>query len=395
LVLNFAFRTQIIPEIYYIDKATTMDYFKSMFSYLLRVLIILLVLFAIVTAPKIIYASSSSLKSFTAHPPIHIYKKSLTTPYGFTPSEIKAIYHLPATGGKGTIAIIGAYLSSSLESDLQVFSRQFKLPDCTQTNQCLEIHPMATKINNNSGWAEESALDTQWTHAIAPQAKVLFIAAKSDNGNDLLAAVDYAKNRKDVVAVSMSWGGSEFAGEEKLESHFMSSHDITFFASSGDNGTGVNWPAVSPHVIGVGGTTFHMTNSGNLTSETAWTGSGGGVSKYFVEPQFQIDFGLVKFNNKRAVPDVSYNADPNSGFAVYHQGWLVVGGTSAGAPQWAAIRALGKNFTNTTLYQTALNSDNSFRDILTGNNGDCGTNCKAHKNYDLVTGLGSPLTFHF
>jgi hypothetical protein len=100
-------------------------------------------------------------------------------------------------------------------------------------------------------------------------------------------------------------------------------------------------------------------------------------------------------HGKRAVPDVSYNGDPSSGFAVYHDGWMVVGGTSAGAPQWAAIRALGKTITNTRLYTDALKSTGDFRDIFRGSNGDCGTFCTAHKNYDTVTGLGSPLTFRF
>ncbi len=253
---------------------------------------------------------------------------------------------------------------------------------------------MVSTIRSNSGWASETALDTQWAHAIAPNAKILLIEAKTASGKDLLQALNYAKNRSDVVSISMSWGGPEFAGEGKLDNNFTSSKGAIFFASSGDNGYGVEWPAVSPNVIGVGGTTFHFDSNGSLISETAWSGSGGGISSFIKSPDFQLAFDAKTFGGKRAVPDVSYGADPNPGFSIYHNGWLSVGGTSAGAPQWAAIHALGKDFSNTRLYHDAQTKRYSsyFRDIIRGVNGDCGSVCKAGKSYDTVTGLGSPLT---
>lgn len=340
------------------------------------------------------YAKAPALDSFYARPPIHIRSNS-TAPQGLTPDQVKKIYHLPGSGGFGTIAIVGAFDDPSAESDLNVFSRQFNLPECTSSNGCFEKHKMSSSIKSDSGWEGETSLDTQWAHAIAPGAKILLVEAKSSGGKDLLSAVDYAKSQRGVVSVSMSWGGGEFAGESSLDSHFKSS-GIVFFASSGDSGFGVEWPAVSPNVIGVGGTTLHFGSGGALVSETAWSGSGGGVSSFISEPTFQKLLNLKK-SGKRAVPDVSFGADPNPGFSIYHNGWMSVGGTSAGAPQWAALHALGKNFTNLSLYKDASSKKYSsyFRDIIRGINGDCGKECKAGKEYDTVTGLGSPLTTLF
>ena len=105
----------------------------------------------------------------------------------------------------------------------------------------------------------ETSLDVEWAHAIAPSAKILLIEAKTPSGANLMAGVDYARSRSDVVAVSMSWGGAEFSDETSLDSHFTSSgNKITFFASSGDNGAGASWPAASPNVVAVGGTHINL-----------------------------------------------------------------------------------------------------------------------------------------
>lgn len=345
--------------------------------------------------------SGNGLDDFVATPPFHVRGQTTAAPTGLSPSQIRAVYHLPASGGTGTIAIIDAYDAPTVENDLNVFSTQFGLPPCTTGNLCFEKHKMALSISVNSGWALETSLDTQWAHAIAPGAKILLVEAKSASGTDLLAAVDYARNRADVVAVSMSWGGGESSGEASNDSHFTSAYGATFFASSGDSGAGVIWPSVSPNVVGVGGTSLAFDSNGNLLSETAWNGSGGGLSAYEPEPAYQLNYGVPNTSGKRAVPDVSYNADPASGYSVYdstkyygQKGWWKVGGTSAGAPQWAAIRALGgPAVTNIHLYQDAtVNYPVFFRDVTSGTNGTCATYCAAGPGYDYVTGLGSPLT---
>jgi subtilase family serine protease len=354
----------------------------------------------LLTATKVLAAKP--LDNFEGHPPIHVKRHSSSGPVGLDPATIKSIYNLSSAGaGSGTIAIIDAYDSPTIQNDLNVFSAQFGLPQCSTSNPCFEKHTMAPRSRVNSGWALEASLDTQWAHAIAPGAKILLVEAKSASGTDLINAVNYARSRSDVVAVSMSWGGGEFSSEASYDSSFTSSHGASFFASSGDSGSGVEWPAVSPNVIAVGGTTLNLSSTKTLLSETAWSGSGGGVSLYEPLPSFQSTYGVSGTSGKRAVPDVSYDADPSSGVAVYDStsyqgqlGWFQVGGTSAGAPQWAAIKALGNSAYVARLYQDAKlsNSSSYFRDITSGSNGTCGTFCAAVTGYDMVTGLGSPLT---
>ena len=342
--------------------------------------------------------ASYHFANYKGRPPIHIYGGTTKTPIGLNPTQVKSFYNLPASGGHGTIVIVGAYDDSSIENDLNNFSTQFNLPACTTANGCFEKHKMATTVKSNSGWAMETTLDIEWSHAIAPNAKILLVEAVTPSGANLLKAVDYAASRKDASAISMSWGGAEFPEETTLDSHFKSVSGAPFFASSGDNGAGASWPASSPYVIGVGGTTVVVKSDGSFSKETAWTGSGGGVSAYEKEPAFQDGYSIAKASGMRAIPDVSYNADPASGFSIVRGGkWYVVGGTSAGAPQWAGIAALGSGINLNNLYGDK-NGDNNgkyFRDITSGSNGDCGYYCSARKHYDYITGLGSPLTDNF
>lgn len=374
----------------------TLFYFTLIFGFILATVLVRSTVFAV--SPDHI-----PLDQFQAHPPIHVHRHSSVAPVGLDPVAIKSAYNLPVTGGSGTIAIIDAYDYPTAEKDLNTFSQQYNLSSCTSVNGCFEKHQMGPKLRANSGWALEAALDTQWAHAIAPTAKILLVEAKSASGTDLLNAVNYARNRVGVVAISMSWGGNEFSGESSYDSYFTSPSGATFFASSGDNGTAVSWPAVSGNVVGVGGTTLTFLN-GSFSSETAWSGSGGGLSTYESQPSYQALYGIADANGKRVVPDVSYDADPASGVSVYDStsyqgqtGWYQVGGTSAGAPQWAGIRALGSHVNNTQFYTDAKSNNYAtyLRDILSGTNGACGFYCTAGTGYDYVTGLGSPLTTSF
>ena len=153
-------------------------------------------------------------------------------------------------------------------------------------------------------------------------------------------------------------------------------------------------------MVGVGGTTLNLNSDGTFASETAWSGSGGGVSAYELEPSYQQTYGVQGTGGHRGVPDVSYNGDPNTGVLVYDStpynggtGWWIVGGTSAGAPQWAAIQALGRSASNANFYVDAksVSYPSYLRDITSGSNGLY----SAGPGYDLVTGLGSPLTTNF
>lgn len=349
--------------------------------------------------------NTTGLDSFEAQPFLTTklkIKSAAAVSSGISPNTIKSIYNLPLGNvGSGTIAIIDAYDNPNTEADLAVFNGQFGLPACTSGNGCFTKAKMKSKLSGNIGWGLEENLDVEWAHAIAPSAKILLVEAASSSGPDLMAAVSYATSQLNIVAVSMSWGGSEFSGESKYDSYFSGKSKIQFFAAAGDDGHASSWPAASVNVIAVGGTTLNLNTSGKLISETAWSGSGGGVSKYISEPAWQQNYGIKNSSGRRAIPDVSYNADPASGYPVYDSyghtkadSWVVVGGTSAGTPQWAAIQAISKFTGATNLYADAKqkNSSSYFRDILSGSNGTCKLVCVAETGYDFITGLGSPLT---
>jgi subtilase family serine protease len=254
----------------------------------------------------------------------------------------------------------------------------------------------------------EISLDVEWAHAIGPKATIILVEAASNNLSDLLKGVDVAV-RNGATVVSMSWDTGEFSGERNSDNHFAT-NGVTFLAASGDAGTGVTYPAASPDVIGVGGTSLTLDSNGNYLSETAWSGSGGGLSAYEHQPMYQAQLGIPDDSGGvRGVPDVSYNANPGTGYAVYDSvaisgasGWFQIGGTSAATPQWAAaiaianstrvgLRKANLSSADTALYFLAkanLNSD--FHSIAQGENGACGAICDASAGYDFVTGLGTP-----
>jgi subtilase family serine protease len=356
-------------------------------------LVALILLFGL---PGTALAASDPNGSPRAHTAWHLKPGAATlVATGLSPTDVRGAYGLPSSGGSGTIAIIDAYDNPNAQNDLDTFSAAFGLP-LTNTGYFTK-HKMASSIRADSGWGLEIALDIQWAHAIAPDAKILLVEAASNSLADLLGAVNYARGLSDVVAISMSWGANEFRSETSYDSYFTSSYGATFFASSGDSGAGVIWPAASPNVVAVGGTTLTLNSDGTVASETAWSGSGGGVSSWETEPTYQSTYGITGSNNHRGVPDVSYDANPNTGVSVYdsygYGGWLVVGGTSAGAPQWAAIQSLGHSSSNINFYADAKSASYSsyFRDITSGTNGKY----LAAGGYDYVTGLGSPLTVNF
>ena len=328
---------------------------------------------------------------------------------GYSPAQIRHAYGfdaLASTGAGEIIAIVDPSGSPTIQSDLETFSTQFGLPLTGST--LTVIYSAGTPASVDPASALETSLDVEWAHAIAPDARILLVVAPSSSVDDLFAAVDAANAYVDPASgqhphqVSMSWGASEFKGETGLDAHFGAA-GTSYFASSGDNGAGANYPAASPLVVAVGGTTLTLNASGDIESETAWSGSGGGTSAYEVEPSWQDG---VQSSGNREVPDVSYGADPATGFAVYDStpysgsaGWFQIGGTSAGAPQWAALaatvnaqRATSLAGANAPLYQVAgLGLGTYFRDVVSGSNGthhDPGFT--AGVGYDEVTGLGSP-----
>lgn len=330
----------------------------------------------------------------------------------FSPSKIRHAYgfdQITSEGAKQIIGIVDAYDDPKAEADLGTFSKQYGLPTCTTANGCFrKVFASGSQPVANANWAVEISLDIEWAHAIAPQATILLVEAKSNDLSDLLAGVDAAV-RDGASVVSMSWTCYEFSSETSLDNHFVS-NTVTFFASSGDAGTGVAYPSSSPYVIGVGGTSLSLNSQGNYQNETAWSGSGGGISAFEHEPLFQEEFAIPDDGRgHRGAPDVAYNSNPGTGYAVYDSygingaaGWFQIGGTSAAAPQWAALTAIANSMrvaarktnllnASTILYTLAKsNAASNFRAVTSGSNGSCGTLCDAMPGYDYVTGLGTP-----
>ena len=311
---------------------------------------------------------------------------------GYGPAQIAHAYgfDLVSTNGDGrgqTIAIIVGFGSPTLQQDLNAFCSQYALALANVTI----VYPSGKPRKSDAGWASETSLDVEWAHAMAPGASLVVVVSPDDSINNLMASVNYALTNVKASVVSMSWGTREFYGDAMYDSSFNSS-SMAFVAAAGDNGAEVDWPACSPYVLGVGGTTLKCSTNGMIISEAGWRGSGGGVSKTEYLPAFQAGWNV---NSGRGVPDVSYVADPYTGVEVYYNGgWQVLGGTSVGVPQWAALLARRASLGGTVnaSFSAALygNASASYamnlRDIIVGNNGYPCTS-----RYDLVTGLGSPV----
>ncbi|MGA2741497.1 MAG: S53 family peptidase [Bryobacteraceae bacterium] len=362
-----------------------------------------------------LFAQNTGTTPRQAHLPIRIFmgpNPNASTPTGYTPAEMQTAYGFNLIDNQGagqTIALVDAYDDPNIEADLGVFDTQFGLPACTTANGCFtKIYASGTQPGGNADWALEMSLDVEWSHAIAPQAKIILIEAASQSDSALLAAVHVAvENGANVV--SMSFGFDEFSTETTADKYFETS-GVTFVASSGDSGHGVFYPAASPYVVSVGGTTLNLSSAGAWESETAWScksalacevegGSSGGQSAYETEPSYQ---DAVQSSGKRGVPDVAYDANPNTGVPIYDSGeggWVQVGGTSMGSPEWAALFAIANSMrvadSKTTLTRpqkylyAAAEAD--YHDITSGENGTCGALCTAGPGYDYVTGVGSPL----
>jgi hypothetical protein len=340
--------------------------------------------------------------------------------YGYTPAQITAAYGLNAltflssagtkvTGdGSGqTIALVEVAHDPNVQASLNTFDSTYGLP--ATTIQQINLAGNQT----DDGWAGEESMDVEWAHAIAPGAKIVVVEAnpgtnQSNAFTDLMTAIQTAGSTPGVSVVSMSLGGGEFSGESAQDSVFTTK-GVVYVASSGDDGT-VQWPAASPYVLAVGGTSLQVSSSGSYQREHGWVGTGGGLSSGEPEPTFQQS---VQSTNTRSTPDVSFDADPSTGVAAYFippkstngvGEWGTIGGTSVGAPAWAGILAIinqgrvlagqsvltGATQTLPALY--GLPATDFHKVSLTSGGGGGTTNQAINTaNYNTQTGLGSPI----
>jgi subtilase family serine protease len=363
----------------------------------------------------------------------------------FGPSQIRRAYNVPnnLTGSGKTIVIIDAFGNPYIASDLALFDQTFGLPAANLNIICVAsataTGPCPTFSLSNADqvdWAGEIALDTQYSHAIAPGATIDLVISKSDQDADILAAQEYAINHRLGDVLSQSFGENELCLQAETSifnatvTAFKTAQaeNMSVFASSGDQGSGtlncagtsyvegVNMPASDPLVTSVGGTHLNANYvTGQYQSETVWNNSGldpdfgaggGGFSSIFPRPSYQGFTGSAG----RGVPDVTYSADVYNGvLVVFSAGnggtpaFFIFGGTSAGSPQWAALASLADQaaghdlgFLNPSLYDLAGSAfyASIFHDITVGNNAWDGAGVPgyaAHRGWDAASGLGSPI----
>ncbi|MHB8490881.1 MAG: S53 family peptidase [Solirubrobacteraceae bacterium] len=366
--------------------------------------------------------------------------------FGLRPQDLRSAYSLPSEApGVQTIAIVDAYNNPNIESDLAVYDREFGLPSCSAANGCLTIMNSAGQsapLPAVSGeWSLEIALDVELAHATCQNCRILLVEAESNSD----AALELAEDRAiaaGATEISNSWGGPEPVTDSEAFNH----PGVAITAAAGDNGylgwdayeaneSGyASYPASSPHVVAVGGTTLRLGPHAEWAGETVWSNgqgaTGGGCSTHFAAPPWQsslANWSAVGCGAQRAVADVSAVADPYTGAAVYDStpwggytlGWITAGGTSLSSPIVAAAFALAggvrasSGYAAQTLYEAALRNPASLHDVTSGANGACALPpgpsglsgctpeqasascggraiCLSGSGYDGPTGVGSP-----
>lgn len=385
-------------------------------------------------APYPTYAAASDVcpKSVSFLPNCQT-PESMRAAYGITPLIQKGY-----TGQGQTVVDIVSFGSPTLQRDMDVFDQQFNLPPITIKQISPLNEPSSGSPSDISGWAGETTLDVEIIHALAPGANIVVLTSPVAETEGTVGLpefrklLQYAIDNKLGTIISNSWGASEAtlkdaAGQTELQlwntllQKATTQDGLTLLASSGDNGATdftdlagkqlATSPTSSflndnPWVTSVGGTSLHR--DGTAFDETAWNSgsgsSGGGFSAFYSTPAYQqlLPASVQStLKNRRGLPDVAGNADPNTGLAMYEDGsWNVAGGTSAAAPMWAAVIAIANQmaghplgFINPALYKVGTSARylQDFHDITSGDNtiGKV-VGFNAIPGWDPVTGLGSP-----
>jgi kumamolisin len=325
---------------------------------------------------------------------------------GLTPAKARTGYNVASaisagyTGTGETVALLE--FSAFKQTNITTYDKNFSLTPATPT--VVKAGGGTTDLSGE----DEVELDIEVVQAIAPGATINVYEAPNSDAGEIALYSTVVSN--DVPVVSTSWGIDEAdetpANRVALDTDFQeaAAQGQSVYAASGDSGsddagnggTSVDFPASDPDVTGAGGTSLTLTSAGAWSKETAWNGSGGGVSSFFATPSFQTG---VNTGSERSVPDVAADANPSTGWAIYTEGsWAEYGGTSAAAPNWAAFTAIYDNeakakskpalgFANATIYALASSSSyaSAFHDAKTGSNGAY----SAGTGYDKVTGWGS------
>jgi hypothetical protein len=352
---------------------------------------------------------------------------------GYTPAQLQQAYGfnqipLPAgatfndAGSGQTIALIDPLDDPYIRSDLQTFDQTFNIggaahdPTSTSFFKVINENGGSTLPPTDNGSVDygiETSLDVEWAHAMAPGANILLVEASTPFIlKDLGTAIETAARQPGVSVVSMSFGFRDWYAEYYLDNMFTTPaghQGVSFIASAGDSGAFYpQYPAMSPNVLSVGGTTLPADTSGNpsLAQEYAWNHGGGGISSAEAEPAYQLG---VQSTGSRTGPDLAYDSDLSTGVPIYDtlfanaaypgKPWSEAGGTSMAAPQISSLVAItnqlrvaaggvtldGANQLLPAIYQIAATDPKAFHDIAAGNNG-----YPAGPGYDFATGFGTP-----
>jgi len=330
---------------------------------------------------------------------------------GYGPSDLISAYNLPSESTVTKVAVVDAYNDPNAVSDVAAYRSAWGLPACntstgagclTVTNQHGQASPLPADAGS-TGWATEESLDVDMVSAICPSCHIYLVESNQPTTGSLGVAVDNAVKTIGAKYVSNSYGGAQSkTGDPQYDKEFYNHPGDAIVASAGDSGYLVSYPAASPDVVSVGGTSLVKTGVGRGWTESVWgtpgniggEGTGSGCSKGEAKPSWQKHSGC----SHRIDNDVAAVADPDTGVAIYdtydQDGWLEVGGTSVASPIIASVYALANDLTSGSYPASYLYKHPSdLNDVTTGSNGTCNVHpflCNGETGYDGPTGLGTP-----
>jgi subtilase family serine protease len=356
--------------------------------------------------PKVAPAKSSTKSSGFALTPLVLAPASepaAISPTPGTPAYLQQAYDLTAlsasAGGTDTIGIVDAYYDPSAEADLAVYRANFGLSACTTANGCLSIigqtGTSTLPSQTNTGWAIETSLDLDAASALCPNCHIVLVEANTNGDSDLMTA-EQAASAAGVNQISNSW--MSYGSVGTLSASYFVYPGIATLAAAGDSGwdtgnTNTAWPAGLSGVNAIGGTSLTASQTLRGFTETAWAYSGSGCADE-TKPSYQTDTGCAG----RSYNDISADADPETGLAVYNSGdggWSYWGGTSLATPLTAAYYALVRGpVTSESNVAWDYTQGANLNDPSSGNNSSGATCvpsyiCNAGVGYDGPTGMGS------
>ncbi len=357
------------------------------------------------------------IKNAAAHPTaLTVRPAAIPAGNGYGPSQLQSAYNLTsasaADGAGTTVAVVDAFNDPTAAADLATYRSAAGLPALTSGqftvyNQNGQTSPLPATAPPTDDWTLEESLDVDMVSAICPLCKIDLVEASSDSGNGLFVAEQTAATTLGAKYISNSWGGSESSSDTSMDSQYFGVSGVVYTASAGDGAysAGVIYPATSPHVVGVGGTTLNTASNSRGWTESVWEtssseGTGSGCSAVEPQPSWQAALSVITaVCSHRVDNDVAADADPNTGAAVYdttngNGGWNEVGGTSESSPIIAAVFALAGNNGNggNNAADSIYTHTSNLYDVTTGSDGSCGSSllCTAKTGYDGPTGWGTP-----